>query len=108
MVQGSNNSGQVRARIHGEIGDTRFERCWCYWEATDCMLPLIDAMRIYNTPEGRLHVRVDGSCACEDPSRERPVLGVREYVNKYHVFSKAGLKILADAIRSKKAPIYHK
>jgi len=88
------NDGEVKSPICGVLGSWSFKRAWYYWVAEGDGLPVDDAMKLHEY-YGKV-VRVDGDCTGPSPLERFRGFGV----GSYHVDSQAGLKALADCIRS--------
>lgn len=86
---------EVRSRFGGRLGPFLFTRKWYYWSVRGPM-PKAQARRMYEDAIGRTDVRVDGHCGC--PSPDEWCEG--DTVDLYHVDSVAGLRLIADTIRS--------
>ena len=67
VVEVPKSEGEVPFTLEGRIGDIRLYRAWYYWVAIG-KVPLGVAIDLYAHPEGKISVRVDGSCGCPDPS----------------------------------------
>lgn len=84
----------VPSDAYGHLSMWSFTRAWYYWVAKGPGLPLEVAEKLHATHGTQ--VRVDGHCGCPSPREWFKGFGV----GCYHVDTPAGLKALADAIRS--------
>jgi hypothetical protein len=88
------SKGEVKTDVIGVLDPSwGFKRSWTYWVADGDGLPL-EASEALHASHGT-EVRVDGHCLCPPPSYKNGFA-----VDMYHVDSAAGLKALADVIRS--------
>jgi len=85
---------EVPSQAIGTLSMWAFERCWYYWSARGPGLPVEVAERLHISHGTQ--VRVDGHCGCPSPREWFKGFGV----GSYHIDTPAGLKALADALRS--------
>lgn len=73
-------TGEVRTRISGRLGEITFKRAWYYW-MVDGDVPIGVARKIYaQKPYGARDVRVAGHCGC--PAPEDPWIEYQEASGK--------------------------
>jgi hypothetical protein len=85
--------GEVPASIMGELGKYKFKRAWYYW-IVNGHIPIEIADKLYEHPEGKISIRVDGHCGCPNPREYRHVwideqnniLHLREELHKWDTF----------------------
>jgi hypothetical protein len=87
-------SGEVKTSVIGGLHGWAFKRAWYYWEATGPGIDVWTAELLHKT-HGKV-VRVDGDAGCQSPREAFKGLAV----GRYHVDTPAGLKALADTIKS--------
>lgn len=81
IVRGSEpQTGEVRTRISGRLGEITFKRAWYYW-MVDGDVPIEVARKIYaQKPYGKQDVRIEGHCGC--PAPEDPWVEYRDASGK--------------------------
>lgn len=89
-----NKKDEVVTAVRGELAYWGFSRAWTYWVAEGPALPL-DVATALHEKIGK-EVRVEGHAGAPSPLEWSGGFGV----SLYHVDSAAGLKALADAIKS--------
>lgn len=87
-------SGEVKTSVRGCLHGWTFERAWYYWMCKGPGIEIAAAERLQAT-HGQT-VRASGDCACRGPRFWFKGLAC----GSYHVDDAAGLKALADTIRS--------
>ncbi len=90
----SMTKGEVPSRSFGELSMWGFQRRWYYWAAQGPGIPPDIAEKLH--AEFGTQVRVDGHCGCPSPLEWNHGFGT----GSYHVDTPAGLKALADVLRS--------
>lgn len=89
-----NEKHEVDTSVRGDLHGWRFERAWYYWRCSGPGIEVAAAERLH--AEHGKDVRVAGHCGCPSPTEWYDGLAVGDY----HVDTPAGLKALADTIKS--------
>ncbi len=85
---------EVDTSVRGDLHGWQFERAWYYWRCSGPGIEVAAAERLH-ARHGK-DVRVAGHCGCPSPTEWYNGLAVGDY----HVDTPAGLKALADTIKS--------
>jgi len=88
------SSGEVKTSVKGDLHGWTFERAWYYWRCNGPGIEVAAAEKLH-AAHGQT-VRVAGHCGCPSPREWFKGLAC----GSYHVDDAAGLKALADTIRS--------
>lgn len=104
VLNAPQNRGEVPSKYDGVYEGFTFDRAWYYWRVHG-HVPLHVAEELYNDPNGRQDVRVNGDCSCPEPSTQafsvdratgKIIIDEKEWQDGLRIFGNWGLDQLAD------------